>query len=51
MLAARNLGFEVVLVYIGTETVEINLARIANRVLAGGHPFRRQMSGGGISEV
>jgi len=32
MLDARNLGFEVVLVYIGTETVEINLARIINRV-------------------
>ena len=26
-----------VLVYIGTENVEINLARIRNRVLAGGH--------------
>jgi predicted ABC-type ATPase len=37
MLDAGNLGFEVVLVYIGTETVEINLARIATRVLAGGH--------------
>jgi predicted ABC-type ATPase len=30
-------GFEVVLIYIGTESVEINLARIAGRVLAGGH--------------
>ncbi len=30
-------GFEVVLIYIGTESVEINLARIAKRVLAGGH--------------
>jgi len=37
MLDARALGFEVVLVYIGTETVETNLDRIANRVLAGGH--------------
>jgi len=37
MLAARNRGFEIVLIYIGTETVEINLTRIANRVLAGGH--------------
>jgi predicted ABC-type ATPase len=37
MLDARALGFEVVLVYIGTETVETNLARIAARVLAGGH--------------
>jgi predicted ABC-type ATPase len=27
----------IVLVYIGTENVEINLARIRNRVLAGGH--------------
>jgi predicted ABC-type ATPase len=30
-------GFEVVLIYIGTESVELNLARIAKRVLAGGH--------------
>ncbi len=37
MLDARNRGFELVLVYIGTESVEINLARIRNRVLAGGH--------------
>lgn len=37
MLDARIRGFEVVLVYIGTENVEINLARIRNRVLAGGH--------------
>lgn len=37
MLDARVRGFEVVLVYIGTESVEINLARIKNRVLAGGH--------------
>src|SRR5580704_4574090 len=37
LVDARNRGFEVVLVYIGTENVEINLARIRNRVLAGGH--------------
>jgi predicted ABC-type ATPase len=37
MLEARNCGFEIILVYIGTENVEINLARIQNRVLAGGH--------------
>ena len=37
MLAARQRGFEIVLVYIGTKNVEINLARIKNRVLAGGH--------------
>jgi predicted ABC-type ATPase len=30
-------GFEVVLIYIGTSSVEINLARIAKRVLGGGH--------------
>jgi predicted ABC-type ATPase len=30
-------SFEVILIYIGTESVEINLARIARRVLAGGH--------------
>jgi len=37
MLRARTLGFEVVLVYIGTENVEINLQRIRQRVAAGGH--------------
>jgi predicted ABC-type ATPase len=37
MVDTRIRGFEVVLVYIGTENVEINLARIRNRVLAGGH--------------
>jgi predicted ABC-type ATPase len=37
MLDAKARGFEVVLVYIGTENVEINLQRIRNRVLAGGH--------------
>ena len=37
MLRARTLDFEVVLVYIGTERVEINLSRIAQRVLSGGH--------------
>jgi predicted ABC-type ATPase len=37
MLDAKNRGFEIALVYIGTENVEINLARIRNRVLAGGH--------------
>jgi predicted ABC-type ATPase len=37
MLDARRRGYEIVLVYIGTESVEINLARIRNRVLAGGH--------------
>ena len=30
-------GFEIVLIYIGTESAEITLARIATRVLAGGH--------------
>ena len=37
MVDARRGGFEIVQVYIGTENVEINLARIRNRVLAGGH--------------
>jgi predicted ABC-type ATPase len=37
MREARNRGFEIVLVYIGTENVGINLTRIKNRVLAGGH--------------
>jgi len=37
MLDAKRIGFEIVLVYIGTEHVEINLARIKKRVLLGGH--------------
>lgn len=37
MLEARTRGFEIVLIYIGTERVEINLERIRDRVLAGGH--------------
>lgn len=37
MLDARTRGFEIILVYIGTENVETNLSRIADRVLAGGH--------------
>jgi predicted ABC-type ATPase len=37
MTEARTRGFEIVLIYIGTETVEINLSRIKNRVLQGGH--------------
>jgi len=37
MLDAHRRGFEIVLVYIGTDNVEINLVRIRNRVLAGGH--------------
>jgi predicted ABC-type ATPase len=37
MLDTRARGFEIVLVYIGTERVEINVARIRDRVLAGGH--------------
>lgn len=42
MLDARRGGFEIVVVYIGTEDVEINLARIRNRVLAGGHDVPEQ---------
>jgi predicted ABC-type ATPase len=37
MVEARTRGFEVVLIYIGTENVAINLTRIKNRVLQGGH--------------
>jgi predicted ABC-type ATPase len=42
MADARSRGFEIVLVYIGTKNVEINLARIRNRVLAGGHNVPEQ---------
>lgn len=37
MVRARTLGFEIVLVYIGTENVEINLLRIQKRMLGGRH--------------
>jgi predicted ABC-type ATPase len=37
MLDAKKRNFDIVLIYIGTEKVEINLQRIRNRVLAGGH--------------
>ncbi len=37
MLDAHRFGFEIVLVYIGTDNVETNLSRIRWRVLAGGH--------------
>ena len=37
MLEARTRGFEIVLVYIRTERVEINLDRIRDRMVAGGH--------------
>jgi predicted ABC-type ATPase len=42
MLSARKRNFEIVLVYIGTENVEINVTRIRNRVLAGGHDVPEQ---------
>ena len=41
MLEARRVGFEIVLVYIGTENVKINLARIRNRVVAGGPTYHQ----------
>jgi predicted ABC-type ATPase len=37
MVDARRRGFEIVLIYIGTKNVEINLTRIKNRVIQGGH--------------
>ena len=37
MLDAKKRNFEIVLIYIGTENVDINLERIRNRVLSGGH--------------
>ena len=43
MLLAREMGFNealvfnVALVYVGTSSVEINIARIARRVIGGGH--------------
>ena len=45
MLDARSRGFEIVLVYIATQNVEINLARISNRVLAGATMFLRKTFG------
>ncbi len=37
MLDARKLEFEVVLIYVATANPEINVARVNNRVLLGGH--------------
>jgi predicted ABC-type ATPase len=37
MQRARSQGYSIVLVYIGTQDVEINLLRIRHRVLTGGH--------------
>jgi predicted ABC-type ATPase len=37
MLDARQLGFDVVLVYVGTTSSDINVLRVNNRVLLGGH--------------
>jgi len=37
MLDAKQREFEIVLIYIATGSVEINLERIRNRVLSGGH--------------
>ncbi len=37
MLDARQLGFDVVLIYVGTDSSDINVARVNNRVLLGGH--------------
>ena len=37
LLDARRRGFEIVLIYIGTDNVETNLSRVRQRVLAGGH--------------
>jgi predicted ABC-type ATPase len=37
MSDASGLGFEVMLIYIGTSTPDINIARVAHRVRNGGH--------------
>jgi predicted ABC-type ATPase len=37
MSDARDRGFEVVLIYVGTKNSDINMARVANRVTLGGH--------------
>ena len=37
VLAARAAGFRIVLVYVSVKTVELNVARVANRRVLGGH--------------
>jgi predicted ABC-type ATPase len=37
MLDARQLGFDVILIYVATNDSDINVARVNNRVLLGGH--------------
>jgi len=37
MLDAQQVGFDVILIYVGTISPDINVARVNNRVLLGGH--------------
>jgi len=37
MRRAKALGYQLVLLFVGTESVEINLVRVQNRVIKGGH--------------
>ncbi len=37
MIEARERGFDVALIYVGTSDPSINVARVANRVALGGH--------------
>lgn len=46
MKRAVTLGYKVRLIYVGTESVEINIQRIRQRVLNGGTMFMRRVSAG-----
>jgi len=37
VIAAREAGFEIVLVYVTVQSAELNVARVANRFVLGGH--------------
>lgn len=37
VLAAREAGFQIVLVYVSVKTAELNIARVSNRLVSGGH--------------
>ncbi len=51
MLLAREMGFNVALVYVGTSSVEINIARIARRVIGVVIMCPMPMSADALNEV
>jgi predicted ABC-type ATPase len=51
MVQARERGFDVALIYVGTIDPSINVVRVANRVALGGHDVPELTFDGATSEV